>query len=234
MKTACGRNSPRSQRPGSALPSFAAVATGSAAGSASNPPNWAKHEIRTVVAHGLMGASSVKTFKPNAPLTVQTLSDLASGLQQQVAPPPASRATFRSRGRRHDDDDNDDDDHDDTTGTTTPAGTARAARRWRPSTASSSSLARASSAGKAVLQSRDRRGAQSAEAVRDGGRRAASRPPPQSSRLAGLPRAAPAGHGDARRGGVLRSADPRLRRRSPTAGRSTRSSSSRPRSRSRQ
>jgi cell wall-associated NlpC family hydrolase len=65
---------------------LAAVATGSAAGSASSPPNWAKHEIRTVVAHGLMGASSVKTFKPNAPLTVQTLSDLANGLQQQVAP----------------------------------------------------------------------------------------------------------------------------------------------------
>jgi cell wall-associated NlpC family hydrolase len=66
--------------------SLLAVATGSAAGSASSPPNWAKHQIKTVVAHGLMGASSVRTFKPNAPLTAQTLSDLADGLQQEVAP----------------------------------------------------------------------------------------------------------------------------------------------------
>jgi cell wall-associated NlpC family hydrolase len=66
---------------------LAAVAT---AGSASHPPNWAKHEIKTVIAHGLMGASSVKTFQPNAALTVQTLADLASGLQQQLAPPPSA------------------------------------------------------------------------------------------------------------------------------------------------
>jgi cell wall-associated NlpC family hydrolase len=72
---------------------LAAVATGAAAGSASSPPNWAKHEIKTVVAHGLMGASSVKTFKPNAPLTVQTLADLASGLQEQVAPPSSASTT---------------------------------------------------------------------------------------------------------------------------------------------
>jgi cell wall-associated NlpC family hydrolase len=67
-----------------------AVATGSTASSASNPPNWAKPQIKTVVAHGLMGATSVRTFKPNAPLTVQTLSDLASGLQQQLGPSPSS------------------------------------------------------------------------------------------------------------------------------------------------
>ena len=37
-----------------------------------------------------MGASSVKTFKPNAPLTVQTLSDLATSLQEQLAPPSSN------------------------------------------------------------------------------------------------------------------------------------------------
>jgi cell wall-associated NlpC family hydrolase len=69
-----------------------AVATGATASSSANPPNWAKHEIKTVVAHGLMGAGSVKAFKPNAPLTVQTLSDLATGLQQQLAPPSSVSA----------------------------------------------------------------------------------------------------------------------------------------------
>jgi cell wall-associated NlpC family hydrolase len=79
---------------------LATVAAGSTASSASNPPNWAKHEIKTVVAHGLMGASSVRTFKPNAPLTLATLADLASGLQQQLAPPAASsrRDSFPTDG----------------------------------------------------------------------------------------------------------------------------------------
>ena len=80
---------------------LAAVATGSTAGSASSAPNWAKPQIKTVVAHGLMGATSVKAFQPNAPLTVQTLTDLGSGLAQEVgtpqvsffAPPPEDPAT---------------------------------------------------------------------------------------------------------------------------------------------
>ena len=64
-----------------------------AATAVSNPPNWAKPQIQTVVAHGLMGASSVRAFKPNAPLTVQTLTDLASGLNVALggsagSPPP--------------------------------------------------------------------------------------------------------------------------------------------------
>jgi cell wall-associated NlpC family hydrolase len=63
---------------------LAAVAAGSTAGSASNPPNWAKPQIKTVIAHGLMGATSVRKFQPNAPLTAQALSDLASALEQQV------------------------------------------------------------------------------------------------------------------------------------------------------
>jgi cell wall-associated NlpC family hydrolase len=69
---------------------LAAVATGAAASSSSNPPNWAKKQIKTVVAHGLMGASSVRAFKPNAALTVQTLTDLASGLGEQLGPSATS------------------------------------------------------------------------------------------------------------------------------------------------
>ena len=65
---------------------LAVAATGSTGGSASSPPNWAKPQIKTVVAHGLMGATSVKTFQPNAPLTVQTLTDLGSGLAQELGP----------------------------------------------------------------------------------------------------------------------------------------------------
>jgi cell wall-associated NlpC family hydrolase len=76
---------------------LAAVAVGATASSSSSPPNWAKKEIKTVVAHGLMGASSVSTFKPNAALTAQTLADLASGLGQELGPPAASpRGTARS------------------------------------------------------------------------------------------------------------------------------------------
>jgi cell wall-associated NlpC family hydrolase len=63
---------------------LAAAATGSTSGSATSPPNWAKSQIQTVVAHGLMGATSVRTFQPNAPLTLQTLTDLSSGLQQEL------------------------------------------------------------------------------------------------------------------------------------------------------
>ncbi len=69
---------------------LAAVATGSTAGSASHPPDWAKSEIKTVVEHGLMGATSVKKFQPNAPLTAQALSDLASGLEQEAGTAPAA------------------------------------------------------------------------------------------------------------------------------------------------
>jgi cell wall-associated NlpC family hydrolase len=65
---------------------LAATAVGSTAGSATNPPNWAKPQIKVVIAHGLMGASSMRAFQPNAPLTAQALSDLAAGLVQQLAP----------------------------------------------------------------------------------------------------------------------------------------------------
>ena len=65
-----------------------AVATGAAAGSARNLPNWAAPQIATVVAHKLMGAKSVRRFRPNAAVTHQTLSDLAAGLKEQLGSPP--------------------------------------------------------------------------------------------------------------------------------------------------
>ncbi|MDX6480934.1 MAG: peptidoglycan DL-endopeptidase CwlO, partial [Gaiellaceae bacterium] len=52
-------------------------------------PNWAKPQIATVVSHGLM-ATSVTTFHPNASLTLQTLTDLGTGLQEQLGPLPAT------------------------------------------------------------------------------------------------------------------------------------------------
>jgi cell wall-associated NlpC family hydrolase len=70
----------------------AAVLAAAAAGSSS--PNWAAPQIATVVAHKLMGAKSVKKFRPNAVLTQKTLTGLAAGLQEQVgtssSPPTGS------------------------------------------------------------------------------------------------------------------------------------------------
>jgi cell wall-associated NlpC family hydrolase len=65
---------------------LAAAAVGSTSGSPSNPPNWAKPQIKTVVAAGLMDASSVSSFKPNAALTVGTLTDLGNALATQLGP----------------------------------------------------------------------------------------------------------------------------------------------------
>ena len=70
----------------------AAVLAAVAAGSSS--PNWAAPQIATVVAHKLMGAKSVKKFRPNATLTQKTLTGLAVGLKQQLgtssSPPTGS------------------------------------------------------------------------------------------------------------------------------------------------
>jgi len=73
----------------------AAVLAAAAAGSTS--PNWAAPQIATVVAHKLMGAKSVKKFRPNAALTQKTLTGLAAGLKQQLgtssSPPAGSGPT---------------------------------------------------------------------------------------------------------------------------------------------
>jgi cell wall-associated NlpC family hydrolase len=66
----------------------AAFVVASAPGSSRRVPNWAAPQIAAVVSHGLMGAKSVQTFRPNASLTRQALSDLAFDLQQQLTPPP--------------------------------------------------------------------------------------------------------------------------------------------------
>lgn len=68
----------------------AVVSTGAAAGSSKSIPNWAAPQIATVVKHRLMGATSVKKFKPNAALTHQTLAGLASDLKEQLGTPPVS------------------------------------------------------------------------------------------------------------------------------------------------
>jgi cell wall-associated NlpC family hydrolase len=73
----------------------ACFAAASAPGSAGRVPNWAAPQISTVVSHGLM-AKSVSTFRPNANLTQGTLASLASGLQAELAPPPATTASTDS------------------------------------------------------------------------------------------------------------------------------------------
>ncbi|HLX33171.1 MAG TPA: NlpC/P60 family protein [Gaiellaceae bacterium] len=66
----------------------AAFAVAVALGSSRHIPDWAAPQIASVVSHGLMGATSVKSFHPNAALTRQTLSDLAFDLQQSDTTPP--------------------------------------------------------------------------------------------------------------------------------------------------
>jgi cell wall-associated NlpC family hydrolase len=93
---------------------IAAIATAAAAGS--SQPNWAAPQIATVVAHKLMGAKSVKKFRPNATLTQKTLTGLAAGLQEQLgtsSPPPSGSGSGTSTGTTT----------TGTTGTTTTAGT---------------------------------------------------------------------------------------------------------------
>lgn len=68
---------------------LAALGAAAASGAPGRLPNWAAPQIATVVAHGLMGATSVRDFQPNAVLTRQALADLASGLEQELAAPPA-------------------------------------------------------------------------------------------------------------------------------------------------
>jgi cell wall-associated NlpC family hydrolase len=66
---------------------LAAVTAASAPGSAGRLPDWAAPQIATVVAHGLMGAKSVRKFRPYAVVTRQTAADLAAGLQRQLGTP---------------------------------------------------------------------------------------------------------------------------------------------------
>jgi cell wall-associated NlpC family hydrolase len=65
------------------------VPSGAASAAARRVPNWAGPQIRTVLAHGLMGGTAPADFRPNDPLTRQALSDLAFGLGLVLAPPSA-------------------------------------------------------------------------------------------------------------------------------------------------
>jgi cell wall-associated NlpC family hydrolase len=76
----------------------AAVLTAAAAGSSKSTQNWAAPQIATVVAHKLMGAKSVKKFRPNAALTNQTLANLATDLKDQLGTPAASDSDSGSTG----------------------------------------------------------------------------------------------------------------------------------------
>ena len=70
--------------------SVAAFLAAAAPGAGTRLPNWAGPQISTVVSHGLM-AKTVRQFRPNAVLTRGTLTDLSSGLEEQLgAPPPAT------------------------------------------------------------------------------------------------------------------------------------------------
>ena len=75
----------------------AAVSTAGAAGSSKSIPNWAAPQIATVVAHKLMGATSVKKFHPNAALTNQTLVSLSADLKElgsdPTSDPPVTTTT---------------------------------------------------------------------------------------------------------------------------------------------
>jgi cell wall-associated NlpC family hydrolase len=77
---------------------LAAVAAAAAPGAAGRIPNWAAPQIATVVSHKLMGAKSVRTFKPNRVLQQQTLADLAYGLQQEVGSPTPPSSGSGSSG----------------------------------------------------------------------------------------------------------------------------------------
>ncbi|MGA9761261.1 MAG: C40 family peptidase [Gaiellaceae bacterium] len=76
----------------------AAVLLAPSAG-AKQPANWAKPQIKAVVAHGLM-ASSVNAFKPNAPLTQPELKEILAALPTDavVYPDSGDDATTTTTG----------------------------------------------------------------------------------------------------------------------------------------
>src|SRR5690349_1939648 len=69
---------------------LALVLPAGAAGAAKQ--SWAQREIRLVTSRGLMGANAA-TFKPDAPLTQQALSDLVAGLTDKEPAAPADPST---------------------------------------------------------------------------------------------------------------------------------------------
>jgi cell wall-associated NlpC family hydrolase len=70
----------------------AAAQTGTGAAYRADAPDWAKREIKVVVAHGLM-AKSVQTFKPNNVLTRSALNNLVAGLSTTTKPQTPSAST---------------------------------------------------------------------------------------------------------------------------------------------
>jgi len=72
---------------------LAAALVPPAAIAASGSASWAKPQIAVVVAHGLMGASDPASFRPDDPLTKGALTNLATGLAAELAPPDSATTT---------------------------------------------------------------------------------------------------------------------------------------------
>jgi cell wall-associated NlpC family hydrolase len=66
---------------------LALLPAGTASAAIKPAPNWAAPQIRAVLAHGLMGGPAATDFRPNDPLTRQTLADLVFGLDELLTPP---------------------------------------------------------------------------------------------------------------------------------------------------
>ena len=75
-----------------ALAAALALAPGAGAGAAKPAPSWARAEIATVVAAGLL-APDVTSFRPDEPLTRGELAELASGLARLGQATAIDRAT---------------------------------------------------------------------------------------------------------------------------------------------
>jgi cell wall-associated NlpC family hydrolase len=61
---------------------------GPAAAATERPSSWAVPSIRAVTAAGLMGATSVSSFRATDPLTAQTLENVVFDIKARLAPPP--------------------------------------------------------------------------------------------------------------------------------------------------
>jgi cell wall-associated NlpC family hydrolase len=77
---------------------MAALLAAGAPGASNRLPDWAAPQIATVVSHGLMDATSPSKFRPNDPLTRQTLADLTASLEQQLESPPPPSAGYGATG----------------------------------------------------------------------------------------------------------------------------------------
>jgi cell wall-associated NlpC family hydrolase len=75
------------------------VPAAAAAAAVSKPAaSWAAPQIRAVTAAGLMGAADPASFRPDDPVTAQSLENLVSDLEARLAPPPVATPTETDPG----------------------------------------------------------------------------------------------------------------------------------------